>query len=98
MTNVQVFIEHFTQLNANIAFAAALMIAIPAAAASIGLSMLGSKFLESIARQPEIANNLTTKMFTVAALIDGVAIIAMGLGMVLIFMNPFLSSLEKFIA
>jgi F-type H+-transporting ATPase subunit c len=85
-------------LNGQVAFAAALMIALPAMAGSIGITLLGSKYLECLARQPEISSLLTTRMFTLAAMIDGIAIIGMGMGMLLMFMNPFLTALEKIIA
>jgi F-type H+-transporting ATPase subunit c len=55
--------------------------------------MLGSKYLESVARQPEAAAVLTSRMFVLAGMIDGIAIISIGVGMALIFTNPFLNSL-----
>jgi len=44
--------------------------AIAAVGASIGLSMVISKTLESMARQPEIANKLQTTMFIGLAFIE----------------------------
>ena len=81
------------QLNSSVAFASAVMIALPAMTASIGVAMLGSKYLESVARQPEVATVLTSRMFVLAGMIDGIAIVSMGLGMGLMFTNPFLNSL-----
>jgi F-type H+-transporting ATPase subunit c len=89
--------ELVANLNSHVAYAAALMIALPAIGGSIGIAILGSKFLECVARQPEVGSTLTTKMFTLAGMIDGIAIISMGMGMLLIFTNPFLLALEKII-
>ena len=65
--------------------AAAIMIGIGAIGASIGIGMLGSKLLESTARQPELGPNLQTKFFIVAGLIDAIPIIGVGIAMYLIF-------------
>ena len=85
--------ELVAQLNGQVSFASALMVTFPAMAASIGVAILGSKYLESVARQPEAAVVLTSRMFVLAGMIDGIAIISMGVGMALIFTNPFLNSL-----
>ena len=65
--------------------AAAIIIGIGAIGASIGIGMLGSKLLESTARQPELGPNLQTKFFIVAGLIDAIPIIGVGIAMYLIF-------------
>jgi len=50
--------------------AAALLIGLGALGTAIGFGILGGKFLESAARQPELAPQLQVKMFIVAGLID----------------------------
>lgn len=50
--------------------AAALLIGLGALGTAIGFGLLGGKFLESAARQPELAPQLQVKMFIVAGLID----------------------------
>ena len=65
--------------------AAAIMIGTGAIGAAIGIGMLGSKLLESTARQPELGPMLQTKFFIVAGLIDAVPIIGVGIAMYLIF-------------
>jgi len=87
--------ELVAQLNTHVAYASALMIALPAIAGSLGVSFLGSKYLESVARQPEANSIMQSKMFALAGMIDGVAIISMGMGMILIFLNPYLAALLK---
>jgi F-type H+-transporting ATPase subunit c len=44
--------------------------------ASIGIGWIGSKAMESIARQPEAVNDIRSNMILMAALIEGVALIA----------------------
>ena len=66
-------------------FSSALLIGLAAIGTAIGFSNLGGKLLECIARQPEIASALQTKMFIVAGLLDAVPIIAVGISMYLIF-------------
>ena len=53
--------------------------------AAIGVGLLGSKLLESTARQPELGPMLQTKFFIVAGLIDAIPIIGVGIAMYLIF-------------
>ena len=48
---------------------------------AIGFGLLGGKFLEGAARQPELAPMLQGKMFLVAGLVDAVTMIGIGIGM-----------------
>ena len=61
---------------------------------AIGFAILGGKFLESSARQPELASSLQTKMFIVAGLLDAIAMIAVGISLLFIFANPFIGLLQ----
>ena len=47
-----------------------------AIAAGIGIGKIGSSAMDAIARQPEEANNIRTNMIVIAALIEGVALFA----------------------
>ncbi len=49
---------------------------IAAIGAGIGIGKIGSSAMESIARQPEATNNIRTNMIMAAALIEGVALFA----------------------
>ena len=76
--------------------AAAALIAIAALGTAFSFGMLGGKFLESIARQPELAPMLTMRMFVMAGLIDAFAAISIAVGLLLIFSsNPFLVEIYK---
>jgi F-type H+-transporting ATPase subunit c len=65
--------------------AVALLIGLGALGTAIGFGTLGGKFLESAARQPELAPQLQGKLFIVAGLIDAIAMIGVGIAMVLLF-------------
>lgn len=71
-----------------------LMIGLGAIGACIGIGIMGSKFLESVARQPELEGSLQTKMFLLAGLIDAAFLIAAGLAMFFAFANPLLNALK----
>ncbi|EKE00556.1 MAG: ATP synthase F0, C subunit [uncultured bacterium] len=76
--------------------AAAALIALAALATAFSFGMLGGKFLESIARQPELAPMLTMRMFMVAGLVDAFAAISVATGLLLVFGgNPFLAEIIK---
>ena len=60
---------------------------------AIGFGLLGGKFLEGAARQPELAPMLQGKMFLVAGLIDAVTMIGIGIGMWFTLANPFIAQL-----
>ncbi|ARS52433.1 ATP synthase F0 subcomplex C subunit [Kushneria avicenniae] len=65
--------------------AAAIMISGAALATGIGFGLLGGKLLDSTARQPELGDQLQTKTFIMAGLLDAVPMIGVGIAMYLIF-------------
>ena len=56
--------------------AAALGASIAAIAAVFGIGRIGSSAMEAIARQPEAAGDIRSSMIVIAALIEGVALFA----------------------
>lgn len=71
--------------------AAALLIGLSALGTAVGFGILGGKFLEGVARQPELTGMLMGRMFLMAALVDAFAAIGIAMGLYLIFAkNPFL--------
>lgn len=82
------------QIQANTAITVGLIFGLAALGTAIGFGLLGGKLLEGVARQPELANNLQTKMFIVAGLLDAVAIIGVAMGLLMMFANPFLAALQ----
>ncbi|MCZ6579295.1 MAG: F0F1 ATP synthase subunit C [Gammaproteobacteria bacterium] len=65
--------------------AGALMMGLGAIGAAIGIGILGGRFLEGAARQPELIPLLRTQFFIVMGLIDAIPMIAVGLAMYVMF-------------
>ena len=81
------------QVMSHTLIAVGLLIGLGALGTAIGFALLGGKFLEGSARQPELTPMLQTKMFIVAGLLDAVPIIGVAIALLLIFSNPFTASL-----
>ena len=65
--------------------AAAVMMGLAAIGAAIGIGILGGKFLEGAARQPVLIPLLRTQFFIVMGLVDAIPMIAVGLGLYVMF-------------
>ncbi|WP_278358089.1 F0F1 ATP synthase subunit C, partial [Idiomarina abyssalis] len=70
------------------AIAVSIMIGLAALGTALGFGILGGKFLEAAARQPELAPQLQVKMFIVAGLIDAIAMIGVAVALLFTFANP----------
>ncbi|MBR7631142.1 MULTISPECIES: F0F1 ATP synthase subunit C [Aeromonas] len=66
-------------------FAAAIMLGMAAVGAAIGIALLGGKFLEGAARQPDLMPILRTNFFIVMGLVDAIPMIVVGMALYLIF-------------
>ena len=71
------------------AIAVGLILGMGALGTAIGFGLLGGRFLEGAARQPEMVPMLQVKMFIVAGLLDAVTMIGVGLALFFTFANPF---------
>ncbi|HEY9460764.1 MAG TPA: F0F1 ATP synthase subunit C [Paralcaligenes sp.] len=72
-----------------VALACGLIIGLGALGACVGIGVMGSKYLEASARQPELMNALQTKMFLLIGLIDAAYLIGVGIAMLFAFASPF---------
>ena len=61
-------------------------------ALGVGMGLLGGRFLEGAARQPELAPMLRTQMFLVVALLDAIAMIGVGIALYFAFANPYIQA------
>lgn len=78
------------------ALAAGLLIGLASMGTAIGFGLLGGKFLEGVARQPELSPMLMIRMFLMAGLVDAFAAISLAMGLVLMFAkNPFLTAVMQ---
>ena len=65
--------------------AGGLMMGLGALGAAIGIGILGGRFLEGAARQPELIPVLRTQFFIVVGLVDAVPMIAVGIALYMMF-------------
>jgi F-type H+-transporting ATPase subunit c len=65
--------------------AAGLMLGLGAIGAGLGIGILGGRFLEGAARQPELVPLLRTQFFIVVGLVDALPVIAIAMGLYLMF-------------
>jgi F-type H+-transporting ATPase subunit c len=79
----------------NAELAAGLLIGMGALGTAIGFGILGGRFLEGSARQPEMIAQLQVKMFIVAGLLDAFTAIATAIAVLLLYANPLLDKLPK---
>lgn len=77
--------------------AVAILIGAGALGTAIGFAILGGKFIEGAARQPEMMPQLQVKLFIVAGLLDAVTMIGVAIALLFTFANPFISALLKFL-
>ena len=78
-----------------VAIACGLIIGLGALGACVGIGMMGGKYIEGAARQPELMDKLQTKMFLLAGLIDAAFLIGVGVAMMFAFANPLLAALQQ---
>lgn len=69
------------------ALGAALGAGIAAIGAGFGIGKIGSSAMEAIARQPEAAGDIRSNMIVIAALIEGVALFAVIVSALAIFIK-----------
>jgi F-type H+-transporting ATPase subunit c len=81
------------QVMSSTLLAVSLLIGLGALGTAIGFALLGGKFLEGAARQPELTPMLQTKMFIVAGFLDAVPMIGVAIALLLLFSNPYLGGL-----
>ncbi|HBA34152.1 MAG TPA: ATP F0F1 synthase subunit C [Gammaproteobacteria bacterium] len=71
--------------NALLFVAGGLMMGLGALGAAIGIGVLGGRFLEGVARQPELIPMMRTQFFIVMGLVDAVPMIAVGISLYVLF-------------
>ena len=87
-------IAAIAQLQGATVIAAAIILSLAALGTALGFGLLGGKYIESSARQPEMMNPLQVKFFIIAGLLDAVSMIGVVIALILVFSNPLLSALN----
>jgi F-type H+-transporting ATPase subunit c len=68
-----------------ILIAGGILMGLGAIGSGVGIGLLGGKYIEGVARQPELQPMLLTQLFIVLALVDAVPIIGVGIALYMIF-------------
>jgi len=77
------------------AVAVGLILGLGGVGTAIGFGLLGGKFIEGAARQPELVPMLQVKFFIIAGLLDAVTMIGVGMALFFTFANPFLTAVQN---
>ncbi|KQW90018.1 ATP synthase F0F1 subunit C [Massilia sp. Root418] len=80
------------QVQSMTVLAVAIIVGLAAIGTALGFAILGGKFLEASARQPELMPQLQTKLFVIAGLLDAISMIGVGVALLFTFNNPFLTA------
>lgn len=86
--------ELVTELYASTTLIVGIMLAAAGFASALGWAMICSKYLEGIARQPEMRAQLMTQMLFTGGLMEAFPMIVLGMSMWFIFANPFLGAVK----
>jgi F-type H+-transporting ATPase subunit c len=86
--------QYLAQIQSFTALGIGLIIGLGAIGACIGIGIMGSKFLEAAARQPELIPTLQGRMFLLVGLIDAAFLIGVALAMFFAVANPLLSVIQ----
>ena len=86
-------LAQIAQLMSATVIAAGLVIGLGGLGAAIGFGILGGKFLESSARQPELTPCCRPRCSSSRVFLDAVPIIGVAVGFLLLYSNPFLAAL-----
>ncbi len=65
--------------------AGAVLLGLAGFGVAIGVAILGARFLEGIARQPELLPMLRTQFFIVMGLVDAIPIIGVAIALYILF-------------
>lgn len=93
-------IQIVAQVQGFVALAAGLLIALAALGTAIGFGILGGKFVEGVARQPELKGTLLVNFFIMAGFVDAFAAVSLGMGLWFLTsgQNPILKSVLVYLA
>ena len=87
--------EFIAQIQSMTAIAIGIIIGLGALGACLGIAIMGAKFLESAARQPELVPMLQGRMFLLAGLIDAAFIIGVAIALYLATGNPLIGEITS---
>ncbi|MCB1875455.1 MAG: F0F1 ATP synthase subunit C [Chromatiales bacterium] len=83
---------------ASTAVAVGIILAAAGLGSALGWGLICSKYLEGIARQPELRPQLMGQMLFTGGLMEAFPMIVLGMAMWFVFANPFAGALQSAIA
>ncbi len=86
--------ELLATVYASTAIGVGIILAAAALGSALGWGLICSKYLEGIARQPEMRPQLMVQMLFTGGLMEAFPMIVLGLAMWFIFANPFVAALH----
>lgn len=91
MTNPEIFV----QIYAMTAIGVGIILAAAGLGSALGWGMICSKYLEGIARQPEMRPQLMGQMLFTGGLMEAFPMIVLGMSMWFVFANPFIGAAKS---
>ena len=88
----------FAQIEVATAIAIGMIVGLGVIGACFGITMIGCKYIDASARQPELMNPLQTKLFLLAGLIDAAYLIGVAVALFLAIVNPLLNAVVAAVA
>ncbi|MGH8307599.1 MAG: F0F1 ATP synthase subunit C [Gammaproteobacteria bacterium] len=90
--------ELITQLYGFTALGVSIILGLAGLGSALGWGLICSRYIEGIARQPELRGVLLGQTLFTGGLMESFPFIVLGISMWFIFANPFLSALLKHLA
>jgi F-type H+-transporting ATPase subunit c len=84
--------ELIAQIYASTAVGVGIILAAAALGSALGWGLICSKYLEGIARQPEMRPQLMGQMLFTGGLMEAFPMIVLGMAMWFVFANPFIGA------
>jgi F-type H+-transporting ATPase subunit c len=81
-----------SQIMSSTAIAVGIILAAAGLGSALGWGLICAKFIEGIARQPEMRAQLTGQMLFTGGLMEAFPMIVLGISMWFIFANPFIGA------
>lgn len=84
-----------SQIMSSTAIAVGIILAAAGLGSALGWGLICAKFIEGIARQPEMRAQLTGQMLFTGGLMEAFPMIVLGISMWFIFANPFIGAAQS---
>lgn len=87
--------QMITELYSSTAITVGIMLAAAGLGSAIGWALICAKYLEGIARQPEMRPQLMVQMLFSGGLVEAFPMIILGMAMWFVFANPFIGAVKS---